>query len=51
MTDDETKIAAFRAAIIEGELSGPSTEFDFDAFIARKWKEHEERTQNNIEHP
>jgi antitoxin ParD1/3/4 len=32
----EVKRAALRAALIEGETSGPSTPFDFDAFIARK---------------
>jgi antitoxin ParD1/3/4 len=32
----ETKLAALRAALIEGEQSGPSTPFDFEAFIERK---------------
>jgi antitoxin ParD1/3/4 len=32
----EAELAALRAALIEGENSGPSTPFDFDAFIARK---------------
>jgi len=30
------KIEALRVALIEGEESGPSTPFDFEAFIARK---------------
>jgi antitoxin ParD1/3/4 len=29
-----------RTALIEGEESGPSTQFDFDAFIARKRATH-----------
>lgn len=36
LQDHETKLAALRAALIEGEESGPSEPFDFDAFIARK---------------
>lgn len=32
---EEAKLNALRAALIAGEESGPSTEFDFDAFIAR----------------
>jgi antitoxin ParD1/3/4 len=32
----EIKIEALRAALIEGEESGPSTAFDFEAFIDRK---------------
>jgi antitoxin ParD1/3/4 len=31
----EAELAALRAALIEGENSGPSTPFDFE-FIARK---------------
>jgi antitoxin ParD1/3/4 len=30
------KLAALRAALVEGERSGTSAPFDFDAFIARK---------------
>ena len=33
---EEAKLAALRAALVEGETSGPSTPFDFKAFIARK---------------
>jgi antitoxin ParD1/3/4 len=32
----EAKQAALRAALIEGEQSGPSNPFDFEAFIAQK---------------
>jgi antitoxin ParD1/3/4 len=35
----EKKIAALRAAIGEGEASGPFESFDFDEFIVRKMKE------------
>ena len=34
--EHEAKINALRAALIEGEESGPSTRFDFESFIARK---------------
>ena len=36
LEDQEAKLAALRAALVEGEQSGPSTPFDFEAFIARK---------------
>ena len=36
LEDEETKLAALRAALIEGEQSGPSTVFDFEAFVAGK---------------
>jgi antitoxin ParD1/3/4 len=36
LEERETKLAALRAALIEGEESGESTPFDFEAFIARK---------------
>jgi antitoxin ParD1/3/4 len=39
LQERQTKIEALRAALIEGEESGPSTPFDFDAFIARKRRE------------
>jgi antitoxin ParD1/3/4 len=32
-------MSALRAALIDGEESGPSTPFDFEAFIARKRKQ------------
>ena len=36
LEEQEIKLEALRAALVEGEASGPSTPFDFDAFIARK---------------
>jgi antitoxin ParD1/3/4 len=36
LEEQEMKLAALRAALIEGEKSGPSTAFDFEAFIERK---------------
>jgi antitoxin ParD1/3/4 len=36
LEEQETKLAALRAALIEGEASGQSTPFDFEAYIARK---------------
>jgi antitoxin ParD1/3/4 len=40
LEEQETKLTALRAALIEGEESGPSTPFDFDAFMARKRAQH-----------
>lgn len=34
--DQETRLAALRAALVAGEQSGEPEEFDFDAFIASK---------------
>jgi antitoxin ParD1/3/4 len=39
LEEEDARVAALRAAIIEGEESGPSEPFDFDAFIARKLAE------------
>jgi antitoxin ParD1/3/4 len=36
LEDQETQLAVLRAALIEGENSGPSVPFNVDAFIARK---------------
>ena len=36
LEEQETKLEVLRAALIEGEDSGPSTPFDFEDFIARK---------------
>jgi antitoxin ParD1/3/4 len=36
LEEREMKIDALRAALVEGEQSGASTAFDFDAFIKRK---------------
>ena len=39
LEEREVRLNALRAALIEGEDSGPSTPFDFEAFIARKRKQ------------
>ena len=36
LEEHEMKIETLRAALVEGEQSGASTPFDFEAFIARK---------------
>ena len=36
LEDQETQVAALRAALIAGENSGEPEPFDFDAFIAAK---------------
>lgn len=36
LEEHEAKVQALRVALIAGEDSGPSTAFDFDAFIAGK---------------
>ena len=36
LEEQEARLATLQAALTEGEESGPSTVFDFDAFIARK---------------
>jgi antitoxin ParD1/3/4 len=36
--EEEAKLEALRSALIEGEQSGPSTSFDFEAFLTRKWE-------------
>lgn len=36
LEEKEAGLEALRAALVAGEASGPSTPFDFDAFIARK---------------
>jgi len=36
LEEQEAKLAVLRAALMEGEQSGASTPFDFEAFIARK---------------
>lgn len=39
LEEREAKLAALRAALIEGEESGVATAFDFEAFIDRKRRE------------
>ena len=36
LEERETKLAALRAALIEGETSSAGAPFDFEAFIAKK---------------
>lgn len=36
LEDQESRLAALRAALDEGESSGPATPFDIDAFLAEK---------------
>ncbi len=43
LEEREARLEALRAALIEGESSGPATAFDFDAFLARKRDETAER--------
>jgi antitoxin ParD1/3/4 len=38
LEEREARLEALRAALIEGEQSGPSTPFDFESYIARKRK-------------
>jgi antitoxin ParD1/3/4 len=39
LEEHEMQVERLRAAIIEGEESGPSAPFDFDAFLERKRRE------------
>lgn len=41
LEEHEAKLEALRAALIEGEQSGPAVPFDFDAFLARKRSEYQ----------
>ena len=36
LEEHEARVELLRAALIEGEQSGPSTPFDFDRFLAEK---------------
>ena len=36
LEDHEARVNALRAALVEGENSGPAEPFDFDAFLERK---------------
>ena len=39
LEEREVRMGALRAALVEGEQSGASTPFDFEAFISRKRKQ------------
>ncbi len=41
LEEHEARLEALRAALIEGEQSGPAVPFDFDAFLARKRSEYQ----------
>jgi antitoxin ParD1/3/4 len=43
LEEQEAKLTALRAALEEGEASGPAKPFDFDAFIAKKRKSKRKR--------
>ena len=40
LEEHETKVEALRAALIEGEQSGPALPFDSDAFLTRMRQKH-----------
>jgi len=40
LEERESRLEALRAALIAGEESGPSTEFDFDAFLVKMNEKH-----------
>lgn len=40
LEDQESRLAALRSALEEGEASGPTTPFDIDAFLAEKRSPH-----------
>ena len=40
LEEHETRLEAIRAALIEGEESGPPKPFDFEDFLARKRTEY-----------
>ncbi len=40
LEQEEARLEALRAALIEGEQSGPAAPFDFEAFIALKRGSH-----------
>lgn len=42
--EDARKLAALRQALIEGEESGRSSDFDFEEFLAQKREAHGKAT-------
>lgn len=42
LEEQEARLASLRAALITGEESGPSVEFDFDAFLVRINEENQD---------
>ncbi|HEX2257680.1 MAG TPA: type II toxin-antitoxin system ParD family antitoxin [Afifellaceae bacterium] len=42
LEEHEARVEALRAALIEGERSGPAKPFDFDRFLERKRRAHGE---------
>jgi antitoxin ParD1/3/4 len=44
LEEQEVKLAALRAALADGEASGPPAPFDFEAFIAKKKRRASSRT-------
>jgi Arc/MetJ-type ribon-helix-helix transcriptional regulator len=47
--EQEKKLAVLRAALIEGETSGASAPFDFEAFVAAKRAEVVGNSEEPIE--
>jgi antitoxin ParD1/3/4 len=47
LEEQEAKLEALRAALIEGEQSGLATPFDFEEFLARKRRSFEAASQKN----
>ena len=43
LEEQEAKLALLRAALVEGEQSGPARPFDEEAFLARMHAEHAAR--------
>lgn len=44
--EQKMKLAALRAALIEGEKSGMLRSFDFEKFLKRQLREHSKRTSD-----
>lgn len=44
LLEQEAKLETLRSALIEGEQSGPSSDFDFDAFINGKRRDRAQLT-------